>query len=191
MKQPKLTILYTYYGQRERLKGIQDEKHKDTRVIIVDDGHPDAIGTLVGVDVYRIEEDKPWNQPTAKNLGFSNAKGWIVCADIDHLVTKENAEQIIKMKKKKGTVYFLGREDTDSWNLFLIHKDDFDKVGGYDEDFSGHYGYDDIHILWKFNQMLAVEERRDIKAKVFAKESSSKLIRDTSFNRKLFIEKTL
>ena len=182
MNNVRLSILYTYFGQKERIPGILKEKHPKTRVIIVDDCHPDALQALPGVDVYRVEDDITWNQPGAKNLGFQEAKGWVVCADIDHLVTKKNVEEILKLKKERGTIYFLGREDTDSWNVFLIHKDDFEKIGGYDEDFSGNYGYEDMELLWRCQRTMKLVQRRDIKVKVFAEESSTKLDRDTTVN---------
>jgi len=184
-----LTIIYTYYGQKERISGIVAEKHPDCRVIIVDDGHPDALKPLPGLDIYRVEEDIPWNQPGARNLGFQESEGWIICADIDHLITKENIGRILEMDKKKGTIYYLGREDSISWNLYLIHKDDFERIGGYDEDFSGHYGYDDTLFNIMARSLLNVEERRDIKAKVFAKESSTKMDRNTTHNQNLLVYK--
>lgn len=185
MDTPQLTIIYTYYGQKERIKGIVKEKHPKCRIVIVDDCSPEPLQCPTSLDCYRIESNIPWNQPGARNLGFQESEGWIVCADIDHLVTKENIDQILKLKKEKGTVYFLGREDNDSWNVYLIHKDDFEKVGGYDEDFSGHYGYDDILFLYQCQKNLRVKELRDIKVKVFAKESSTKMERNYEFNRKL------
>jgi predicted glycosyltransferase involved in capsule biosynthesis len=190
MRDTEITIIYTYFGQKERLSGIVNEKHPNTRVVIVDDCSPEPLnvetnGFLDGIDGYRIEDDIPWNQPAARNLGFQESEGWIVCADIDHLVTKENVEELLKLKKEKGTIYYLGREDDNSWNVYLIHKDDFEKIGGYDEDFCGHYGYDDILFLWQCQKNLIVNELREIKVKVYAKESSSKLERDFEFNKKL------
>lgn len=181
-----LTLIYTYFGQKERIRGIVEEKHPDCRVVIVDDCSSEPLALEEdGIDVYRVEDDILWNQPGARNLGFQESDGWIVCADIDHLITKENVEDILKIKKEKGTIYYLGREDADSWNVFLIHKDDFEKIGGYDEDFCGHYGYDDIEFLWRCQKNLIIEERRDIKVRVYAKESSSKLDRNIKFNREL------
>ena len=181
----KLTVLYTYYGQKERIRGIMEEKHPESRIVIVDDCSQKPLKCPSGADCYRIDTDIQWNQPGAKNLGFQEADGWIVCADIDHLVTRENQDSILKMKKKKGTIYYLGREDTDSINLFLIHKEDFEKIGGYDEDFSGNYGYDDVEFLWRCQKNLNIVERRDVKAKVFAEESSSKMERDVEMNKEL------
>lgn len=181
----EIALIYTYYNQKERIKGILEEKHPKCRVIIINDCSQDALQSLECVEVYRIDTDIPWNQPGARNLGFSLSDGWVICADIDHLVTKDNIDEIIKLEKEKGTVYYLGREDNDSWNIFVIHTDDFEKIGGYDEDFSGQYGFDDIEFLWRCQRNLKVKEVREIKVKVFAKESSSVGDRNYEFNREL------
>src|SRR5574343_819984 len=101
-----ITILYTYYGQKERIPGILKEKHPKARVIIVDDCSPEPLESLESVETIRMPIDVPWNQPAARNRGFKEAEGWIVCADIDHLVTYDNIEYILKLKKEKGTVYY-------------------------------------------------------------------------------------
>lgn len=189
MPDTEISLLYTYYGQKERVKDIEREKHPKCRLVMVDDCHPDALEPSEHYEVFRVDEDIPWNQPGARNLGFSVLEGWVVCADIDHLVTRGNIDQLLKLKKKKGTIYYLGREDADSWNLYLIHKDDFGKIGGYDEDFCGHYGYDDTLFNLMAQRQLKVEEVRDIKAKVFAKESSTDMERDFRFNQNLLAYK--
>jgi len=174
----KITLIYTFFGQFERIAGIRKEKHPDCKVIIIDDCYKKPLKKIKCADVYRIKDDITWNQPGAKNLGFQEAEGWVVCADIDHLVTKKNIDEIIKLKKEQCNIYYLGREDNDSWNVFLIHKDDFEKVGGFDEDFSGDYGYDDIDFLERCRKNLNIIEKREIKVKVYADKSSSKLERN-------------
>jgi len=174
-----ITVLYTYFGQRERIQGILEQGLK---TVIVDDCSKEPLGPLDGVKVVRVTDDIKWNQPGARNLGFHISNGWILCADIDHLVTKENMEQLEKTELKRGCVYYLGREDTNSVNIYVIHKDDFEKIGGYDEDFCGNYGYDDIHFYNKCVRLLEVHELRHIKAKVYAKESSSEGVRDSTHN---------
>lgn len=180
------TVVYTYFGQRERIPQIIEQNLK---TIIVDDCSPEPLGPIDGIKVVRIIDDIRWNQPGARNLGFHLCDGWVICADIDHLVTKENIKQLEKVELNKGSIYYLGREDTDSVNIYVIHKDDFEYVGGYDEDFSGNYGYDDIHFLKKCNSLLHVRELRHIRAKVYAKESSSFGNRDTTHNLKLLNKK--
>jgi len=183
-----MTVLYTYFGQIERIPQIIEQ---DIPTMIVDDCSEIQLGSLDNVKVLRITDDIKWNQPGARNLGFQELNDWIVCLDIDHLLTKDLYNKLNSMDKQIGTIYYLGREDTKSYNVYMIHKDDFEKVGGYDEDFCGNYGYDDIHFFMKCNQLLHVEHLDDIKVKVYAKESSSKLIRDTTINSKLMTNKDL
>ena len=181
-----ITVLYTYFGQRERISGILEQGLK---TVIVDDCSKEPLGPLDGVKVVRVTDDIKWNQPGARNLGFHISDGWILCADIDHLVTKENMEQLENTELKRGCVYYLGREDTNSVNIYVIHKDDFEKIGGYDEDFCGNYGYDDIHFYNKCVRLLEVRELRHIKAKVYAKESSSEGVRDSTHNLEIIKRK--
>lgn len=181
-----ITVLYTYFGQKERIPGIIEQ---GLNTIIIDDCSKDPLKAIEGIKVLRVLDDIKWNQPGARNLGFHVANGWVLCADIDHLVLKENIQELEKIELKKGNVYFLGREDTNSVNVYLIHKDDFEKIGGYDEDFCGNYGYDDIHFYQKCRYYLNVIELRDIKVKVYAKESSSIGIRDSSHNLELMRKK--
>jgi len=181
-----ITVLYTYFGQRERISGILEQGLK---TVIVDDCSKEPLGPLDGVKVVTVTDDIKWNQPGARNLGFHISDGWILCADIDHLVTKENMEQLENTELKRGCVYYLGREDTNSVNIYVIHKDDFEKIGGYDEDFCGNYGYDDIHFYNKCVRLLEVRELRHIKAKVYAKESSSEGVRDSTHNLEIIKRK--
>jgi hypothetical protein len=181
-----ITVLYTYFGQRERIQGIINQGLK---TVIIDDCSKEPLGPVDGISVARITDDIKWNQPGARNLGFHICEGWILCADIDHLVTKENMEQLVNTNLRKGCIYYLGREDTNSVNIYLIHKDDFEKIGGYDEDFCGNYGYDDIHFYNKCIKLLEVHELRHIKAKVYAEESSSEGVRDSDHNLELIRKK--
>lgn len=183
-----MTVLYTYFGQKERIPQIIEQELK---TMIVDDCSEIPLEPIEGVTVLRILDNIMWNQPGARNLGFQELSGWVICADIDHLVTKEVYDELSKFDKKRGNVYYLGREDSNSHNIYLIHKEDFEMVGGYDEDFCGNYGYDDFHFLKKCNHFLTIVELRHIKVKVYAKESSSQLTRNSDFNSRLFASKGL
>jgi hypothetical protein len=191
----KLTIVYTYYGQQERIPDIIKEKHLDTRVIVVDDGSPEPLMKVEGIDVYRIVEDIPWNVPGARNLGFHVSEGWIVSTDIDHLVTFDNVEEILHMDKERGVMYLLGRKDVDTgeesthFSELLIHKDDFEIVGGFDEDFSGYYGLEDFLFILQCRRNLKVVEARHIKTRMFDNCPSKGHSRDYTRNTHLFEQK--
>lgn len=182
-----MTVLYTYFGQKERIPQIVEQ---GINTMIVDDCSKEPLGPIEGIQVLRITDDIKWNQPGARNLGFQELNGWVVCLDIDHLLTKDIYDKLISLQKEVGTVYYLGREDIKkSYNVYLMHKNDFEKIGGYDEDFCGNYGYDDIHFYQKCVRFLNVVVINDLKVKVYAKESSSDLERDSNINSKLYSKK--
>jgi predicted glycosyltransferase involved in capsule biosynthesis len=189
---PKLTILYTYFGQKEMIPQILAEKHPDTKIVIIDDCSPEPLARAKGINIYRIDDNIEWNQGGARNLGFHVAKGWIVYADIDHLISQQTQAELLKIKKKKGTVYFLGRNSDSKkvLSVYLIHKDDFEKVGGYDEDFCGHYGREDLLFYNQCQANLNMVERTDIKAIDYSETAHSQGDRNINHNEALYHAKT-
>jgi hypothetical protein len=182
-----ITIVYTYFGQKERIPAIVEQGLK---TVIVDDCSPEPLDPIEGIKVYRVLDDIKWNQPGARNLGFHVSEGWIICADIDHLVTKSMVEELEKIEWKKGHIYFLGREDDDTLhNFFLIHKEDYDSIGGWDEDFCGNYGHDDTYFGAKSTRFLTPIYLSHIKSKLFHLESSSIGDRDPRRNLLLLLQK--
>lgn len=172
----KITILYSYFGQTEMVKKqVQEWKnYKDkVKLVYVDDCAKVPLKKIDGVDVYRVLDDINWNQGGARNLGMSRVKDWVLVLDMDYLVTKKNVEQILALKPKKGTVYYFGRTGEDiSYTLYLIHSDDFKKTGGYDEDFSGHYGWEDALFNRRVKDTLNREAHEEVKIQYFPGESS-------------------
>lgn len=172
----KITILYSYFGQMDMVEKqvLEWQKYKDkVKLVYVDDCATVPLIKPLGVEVYRVLDDIKWNQGGARNLGMSVSKGWVLMLDMDYLVTEENLEQIIALKPKKGTVYYFGRTGEDiSYTLYLIHTDDFKKTGGYDEDFSGHYGWEDALFNRRVKDTLSREAHEEIKITYFPGESS-------------------
>lgn len=172
----KLTVLYSYFGQTEMVKKQVKEwkKYQDqVKLVYIDDCAPLPLVKPEGVEAYRVLDDIKWNQGGARNLGMSLVKGWVLVLDMDYLVTEQNIKEISKLKLKKGTVYYLGRTGEEiSYTLYLIHTDDFKKVGGYDEDFSGHYGWEDALFNRRVKDTLNREAHEEIKIKYFPGESS-------------------
>ena len=181
-----VTVVYTYFGQEERIPGIVNQK---LNTVIVDDCSSKPLGPIDGVRVFRILDDIRWNQPGARNLGVHVSDGWIICADIDHLVTHEMVKELKRYRWVRGNIYFLGREDDDMLhNFFLVHKEDFDYMGGWDEDFSGNWGHDDTYLSIKFRKFLYPIYLTHIKSKIY-KESMSVGVRDSTHNHQLLIKK--
>lgn len=118
--------------------------------------------------VYRIKQDVPWNRGGARNLGARVAQtDWIIQADIDHVLPADVVQDLLAFAppddkhayrfpryrvgaaddtRKKDKIKN-GLDDSEKFgrihphvDSYLISRKRYWKVGGYDEDFSGHLG---------------------------------------------------
>ena len=176
------TIISSYYENPNMLKeniriwNTYSKKVKENiKIIIVDDGSPlypaeeiikqNPVENL-DLSLFRIIDDKKWNQDGARNLGMKHAYGFCLLTDIDHILDNKNAERLIESDKKweENTIYFINRFFTEKSkkklgcinkkydnndhnlhfciNIFLIHTNLYWKIGGYDESYVGYYGSD-------------------------------------------------
>lgn len=136
-------------------------------VVIVDDGSPEPAAAVSRPDglpdlrIYRVLEDRPWHQHAARNLGAQQAASpWLLLTDMDHVLRAEAADALLRRigKLDPGTAYFLRRVEADTGELttnahgrekphpnsFVMTRDLYWRVGGYDEDFCGVYGTDGL-----------------------------------------------
>jgi len=153
-----ISIVYPYFDQpkalaHQFLHWMTLEGHVE--VIIVDDHSAVPLepkNLSKHFRVFRVDEDKGWNITGAKNIGMHEAKGeWCFCGDLDHLVTQEMLNWATKATLEPRHFYIFPRRDekgveTDDYheNFMLIRREDFWHVGGYDEDFAGGYGWEDV-----------------------------------------------
>lgn len=170
MKRRPLTLCLPYYMnpgmlrvQFERLRALPGDVRADLAVIVVDDGSPDgeAQGEDIGcpLSVFRIEVDIRWNQDAARNIAAHHAETrWLLLTDMDHLVPSATFARILGRKLSASTVYRFSRETLMSRplpgaalvttpykphpNSWLLTRELYDRIGGYDERFAGHYGTD-------------------------------------------------
>jgi hypothetical protein len=99
-------------------------------------------------------DSMPWNYGI-KNLGAQEAKyDWILETTVDHILTQKAAEQILELPLERGKYYRFMRcnpdegadprySDRPHLATLLVNRDDLFSLGGFDEDFSGHYGHED------------------------------------------------
>ena len=143
------------------------------KVIVVDDCSPNypAKNVLVGIrwgvekfnfqfrfSLYRIKVNVRWNWLVCRNLGAEEADkdSWLLLTDIDHLVPDDTMNYlwwgVENGKFNKKRFYLFARVDAPNLtpykrhpNSYFMHRDLYWKIGGYDEEFSGHYGTDGMY----------------------------------------------
>ena len=134
-----------------------------------------------------------WNYGV-KNLGAQLAtRPWMLFTNVDHLLTPQVAWQInallrtdppsrryFRLWRKSNVPGAIARfSDRPHIGTILIHRDAFEAIGGYDEDFCGAYGHDDTFMQWCLQQQGFHENvRREI---VMENISDSLSIPDADF----------
>lgn len=163
-----LTLIMPYYDNPTMLEEQQrqwakypPELRARLHVILVDDGSPrwpalpavrqpvEALG-LASFRLYRTLVDVRWNWLFCRNLGVSEATtDWIFMTDIDHTMPGKTFARLLEEKLDPKKAYRMSRVDAPARtpykphpNTWLMTRALFDKIGGYDERFSGFYGTD-------------------------------------------------
>lgn len=187
-----LTILYLYYNQSKAIKFLEELglPDYDVNFLFIDDGSKIPLKlNWKNVKVLRIEKDIPWNQPQANNLGFSKIKGVVLRMDIDHYFNKEDVSELKKLSnylKKKELMHFhrITRKGKNPHkNLYMAHVEDLKKAGGYDEDFCGNYGYDDLELMFRLNKKGFIFKSSKIQMFINHKAATKGLERDVAINK--------
>jgi hypothetical protein len=215
----ELTLVMAVYGQPLMLaKQIEIIGHysADVRsklnVVIVDDCGVPSVSVLdVGftaplvksLKLFRVDKDIPWNQPGARNLGMHHSAGWCLMIDPDMVFDDPTMRRMLqaaeKLTRGRAVKYGLkhensGKLDMTSPNTWLLHRDDFFAVGGYDEDFAGAKGWSDVQLLDILRSCYKVENRPDLWAHFYGTDSIpdamvKSLDRSTAANRKKRVKK--
>jgi len=150
----------------ETIRSYTAEMLAELELVIVDDcGSPVAeipedIQALLPCQLFRVTEDIPWNQPGARNLALEHVKTRLVLfVDPDMVFPKAMMEKmlmagaeleehrVIRYQLRHRMGHAKGHIDPSSPNTWFMHADDFRRVGGYDEDYSGHKGWSDVQLL--------------------------------------------
>lgn len=142
---------------------VDDYSDKDKRAIDVFR----EFDFKINVKLYTILEDKGYNTGGARNVGCLNSTAdMLVSLDIDNIITNDNLSEIVTLKQiitddklpvcykftrcipaktfdyKKGTWEFNKHSAA-----FIINKKLFCDGNFFDEDFSGHHGFEDYYFF--------------------------------------------
>ena len=203
-KEIKITISLGYYNDENHIWKQIDEFKKypsNVKLQIIDDGSKiSPITNLIQdipkeIDIYRIEEDIPWNIPGSRNLSATvSTTPWILILDMDQIITLSNLEKIIELPLDNDYEFYtfnrkLGDKNKFTAGTMLVSRKLWWECGGYDEDFAGNYGYNDPFFKFKMKQIGAKEKQlKDIWCEQI--QADCILSRNTmDINKKLYEEK--
>ena len=145
-----INLLKTYDQYPKKIKEAYE-------FIIVDDCSPIKIeipNVNLSMTILRINTNIPWNVGGAKNLGIKHASyPYVLCTDLKFTYPELLLEHLKSRKIEKDRYYYIGQYHKASNRIryfshtVLTTKENLDKVGGFDEKFSGNYGYEDRDLL--------------------------------------------
>ena len=107
----------------------------------------------------RVDDDIDWNMPGCRNLAATlAATEWLLYFDVDNVASEAAIAKIVAALPRLDLQRLHVFRRTESGidvephiNSFLITRQGFWRAGGYDEDFSGHYGFEDVlfRMMWR------------------------------------------
>lgn len=149
-----LSVIVTYYNQPQMLATQEAEWRgypEGVEVIVVDDGSL-VPARADDCRIYRVIEDIPWHQDGARNLGAHVAlHEWLLFLDVDHVLPAKAAQALLgRLPGLRARSAFRPSRRLASGayrlnpaaNIWLVRREDFWRVGGYDERLCGSYGTD-------------------------------------------------
>lgn len=168
----EITLCLPFYRNGGMLLRQAEEWAKyppGVRIIVVDDGSPEPALSYLSethspaVQLYRIDQDIPWNREGARNLAAKQVEtDWLIHLDIDHLLPAESVRALLAFVTNPARWYRfprfrVGKADATRRkdalpdevefgpvkphiDSYLMRKAMYWSIGGYDEDFSGSLG---------------------------------------------------
>lgn len=177
----ELSICFSVFGQPKMLAYWFDQFAKQPQewrdlveIIVVDDhGSPKAVvPKLDGITLLRVDTDIAWNQGGARNLAAQQATTErLMLIDPDMTLGEGMLQKLVEESRflRTGLVFrpalkhiATGELDHTSPNVHLMMKDDFDRLGGYDEDYCGHKGWSDVQLLRVMQKAVVTRTREDL-----------------------------
>lgn len=174
-----LCIIYPAYIEKGKTDLIENILHqydlfdeevlKHLEIVLVDDCSP-GLETLIDVSKYkvtisllRILDNIKWNSGGAKNLGvFYSSSERVIISDIDHFFPEDTCIWAMRTELNDGETCYFERFDRYGElvkphpNTFLMTRDTYIQLHGYDEDFCGIYGDDIFFRIYMQNNVRQI-----------------------------------
>jgi len=166
----KFSLIIPYYRSplmlQKQLENVL-EYMDDFDIIVVDDCSQEPAENIINKDhniqLFRIDDDIPWNREGARNLGaFKANTEWIIHLDTDHILKKECADNLLNTSLDTNHWYRFPRyrngkaddtrrkdaipDDQEYGKIkphidsYLCTKELYMESGGYNEEYSGCLG---------------------------------------------------
>lgn len=200
----QITISLAYYNDGPNLLrqlSTMDLYPETVKLQIIDDGSiQDPIENYLSnipkrIDIFKINEDIPWNIPGVRNLSATVATTpWVLILDMDQIIPLSELMQILNMPLTNPNHFYsfnrrLNNIDKFTAGTMLVSRELWWKAGGYDEDFVGNYGYNDPFFRLRLSTVGGVEKRLK-NIWIAQQDADCKLSRSgREFNQFLFAEK--
>jgi hypothetical protein len=136
---------------RARLQFLVIDDHSDVPLQVQRDG--------LDLRLVRVDDDIDWNMPGCRNLAATLSETpWMLFFDVDNVCSEASLQKIVDNLPRldRGRLHVFRRTENGAdvephINSFLITRQGFWRAGGYDEDFSGHYGFEDVafRMMWR------------------------------------------
>jgi hypothetical protein len=125
--------------------------------VVVDDGSPLKVEppeVPLNLTWLRVRQDIAWNQAGARNLGalYARADAMLV-TDLDHEFPEATLRRMVERGGCGKRIYKFWRRDGDGHfykchpNTFFLSRGRYFELHGYDEEFAGAYGAEDVRFM--------------------------------------------
>jgi glycosyltransferase involved in cell wall biosynthesis len=209
MELPKITLITQVYNQPDAVarhvaswKSLDPQVARQLEFVVVDDfsDAPLDVPERGGLNLrlFRVTDDIDWNMPGCKNLAALMARAdFLLFFDCDNMIAPDGLAALARAvgQLRPDVLYNFrrvledGEEMAPHINTLLMSKRGFFQAGGMDEDFSGHYGYEDVHFHHMWRHHVGTELLLSDIAFTQLGYRTSTMSRDTSRNQALIHEK--
>jgi len=93
-------VLNSHEIVRRQILHYEKMNLRDVEILFIDDGSVPELkdtSSMVNFDIYRTNDERPWTEHIARNIGVGLAEGeYVILIDIDYILPKESIEYVLR-----------------------------------------------------------------------------------------------